>query len=105
MLNRSASLAMSTSVLKALAGKLDIKRHSPSILYKHRLQTNPRHCGKETENTDSHNTTKVVSSLGSSSFENLDEFPVTNHIGITVAWVKVFRINSEFRINVELGRL
>ena len=33
MLNRSASLAMSTSVLKALPGKLDIKRHSPSILY------------------------------------------------------------------------
>ena len=32
MLNRSASLAMSTSVLKALLGKLDIKRHSPSIL-------------------------------------------------------------------------
>ena len=29
----SASLAMSTSVLKALPGKLDIKRHSPSILY------------------------------------------------------------------------
>ena len=33
MLNRSASVAMSTSVLKALPGKLDIKRHSPSILY------------------------------------------------------------------------
>ena len=33
MLNRSASLAMSTSVLKALTGKFDIKRHSPSILY------------------------------------------------------------------------
>ena len=33
MLNRFASLAMSTSVLKALPGKLDIKRHSPSILY------------------------------------------------------------------------
>ena len=29
----SASLAMSKSVLKALPGKLDIKRHSPSILY------------------------------------------------------------------------
>ena len=29
----SASLAMSTSVLNALPGKLDIKRHSPSILY------------------------------------------------------------------------
>ena len=28
----SASLAMSTSVLKALPGKLDIKRHSPSIV-------------------------------------------------------------------------
>ena len=34
MLNRSASLAMSTCVLKALPDKLDIKRHSPSILYK-----------------------------------------------------------------------
>ena len=33
MLNRSASLAMSTCVLKALPGKLDIKRLSPSILY------------------------------------------------------------------------
>ena len=33
MLNRSASLAMSTYVLKALPGKLDIKRLSPSILY------------------------------------------------------------------------
>ena len=33
MLNRLASLAMSTRVLKALPGKLDIKRHSPSILY------------------------------------------------------------------------
>ena len=33
MLNRSASLAMSTNVFKALPGKLDIKRHSPSILY------------------------------------------------------------------------
>ena len=33
MLNRSGSLAMSTSVLKALPGKLDIKSHSPSILY------------------------------------------------------------------------
>ena len=33
MLNRSASLAMSTSVLKALPGKLDIKRHSPCIFY------------------------------------------------------------------------
>ena len=33
MLNRSASLVMSTSVLKALPGKLDIKRHSPSIFY------------------------------------------------------------------------
>ena len=29
----STSLAVSTSVLKALPGKLDIKRHSPSILY------------------------------------------------------------------------
>ena len=32
MLNRSASLALSTSVLKALPGKLDIKRHSPSTV-------------------------------------------------------------------------
>ena len=31
--NRSASLVMSTSILKALPGKLDIKRHSSSILY------------------------------------------------------------------------
>ena len=33
MLNRSASLMMSTSVLKALPGKLDIKRLSPSFHY------------------------------------------------------------------------
>ena len=33
MLNRSASLTMPTSVLKALPGKLDIKRLSASILY------------------------------------------------------------------------
>ena len=33
MLNRSASLAMSTIILKALLGKLDVKRHSLSILY------------------------------------------------------------------------
>ena len=32
MLNCLASLAMSTRVLKALPGKLDIKRHSPYIL-------------------------------------------------------------------------
>ena len=29
----SASLTMSTGVLEALSGKLDIKRHSPSVLY------------------------------------------------------------------------
>ena len=33
MLNRTASLVMSTSLLKTFLGKLDIKRHSPSILY------------------------------------------------------------------------
>ena len=33
MLNRSASLAMSKKVLKALPGKLDMKRYSPGILY------------------------------------------------------------------------
>ena len=33
MLTRSASLAMSTSILKALPGQVDIKRHEPSILY------------------------------------------------------------------------
>ena len=41
MLNRSASLAMSTSVLKALPGKFDIKRHSPCILYIHYLPLLP----------------------------------------------------------------
>ena len=33
MLNRSASLAMSASIRKALPGKLDIKGHSPSSIY------------------------------------------------------------------------
>ena len=42
MLNCSASLAMSTSVLEALPGKLDIKRHSPSFLYL--LQHKCQHC-------------------------------------------------------------
>ena len=37
MLNRSAGLAMSTCILKALPGKLDIERHSPSIIYLLRL--------------------------------------------------------------------
>ena len=37
MLNQSASLAMLTSVLEALPGKLDIKRHSPSILSRERI--------------------------------------------------------------------
>ena len=33
MLNRSTSLAMSTGLFKSLPGKLDIKQHSPSIIY------------------------------------------------------------------------
>ena len=33
MLTGSASLLMSAIILKALPGKLDIKRHSPSLLY------------------------------------------------------------------------
>ena len=33
MLTRSAGLAISTSVLESLHGKLDIKRHSSSIIY------------------------------------------------------------------------
>ena len=33
MLNRSASLAMPTSILESLPGKLDIKIGSPSMLY------------------------------------------------------------------------
>ena len=33
MLNHSASLPMSTIVLKALPGKLNVKRHSSSLLY------------------------------------------------------------------------
>ena len=39
MLNCSASLAMSTYVLKALPGKLDIKRHESSILFEPSLYT------------------------------------------------------------------
>ena len=46
MLNRSASLAMSTSDLIALPGKLDIKRHSPSILYICSLQSCDHLLGK-----------------------------------------------------------
>ena len=42
MLNRSASLAMSTSILKAFPGKLDIKRHSPSILSVGLFKSNPQ---------------------------------------------------------------
>ena len=35
MLNRSASLAMSTNILKALPGNLDIKRHETGIQYEY----------------------------------------------------------------------
>ena len=45
MLNRSASLKMSTSVLKVLPGKLDIKRHSPSILKPRRPADTPDNNG------------------------------------------------------------
>ena len=44
MLNRSASLAMSTSVLKALPGKLGIKRHSPRIFYVQRVRKLELYC-------------------------------------------------------------
>ena len=56
MLNHSASLVMSISLLNTLPGKLDIKRHSPSILYdpdmpKYQItdqtQTIISHCEKE----------------------------------------------------------
>ena len=40
MLNRSASLAMSTSVLKALHGKLDIKKTHP-VFSIDRVQSGP----------------------------------------------------------------
>ena len=43
MLNRSASLAMSTCIPKALPGKHDFKRHSPSILFLHTCDTAPCH--------------------------------------------------------------
>ena len=39
--DRFASLAMSTSVLKALPCKLDIKRHSPSMFYVDEPTTRP----------------------------------------------------------------
>ena len=44
MLNRSASLALSKSVLEALSGKLDIKRHTPVgwINKNHRLYLRSR---------------------------------------------------------------
>ena len=49
MLNRLASLVMSTSILKALSGKLDIKNpHSPSILY---LQNHNRSLTNRKERT------------------------------------------------------
>ena len=40
MLNGLACIVKSTYVLKALPGKLDIKRHEPSILYDTSLFTN-----------------------------------------------------------------
>ena len=42
MLNRSATIAMSTCVLKALPCKLNIKRHLPSILYTMLVLRGPR---------------------------------------------------------------
>ena len=44
MLNCSASLGMSTSVLKALPGKLNIKRHSSSILFVSHVRIILSHC-------------------------------------------------------------
>ena len=52
MLNRSASLAMSTHVLKVLPGKLDIKRHSPSMLYVCVLVTIQVKLGIDARSTD-----------------------------------------------------
>ena len=49
MLNRSTSLAMSTSVLEALPGKLDIERHSPSILYTYDHDHDDQEVTKENE--------------------------------------------------------
>ena len=49
MFNRSASFAMSTSVLKALPGKLDIKRHSPSILYLYEIDNLNEHDKEDSE--------------------------------------------------------
>ena len=43
MLDRWASLTMLTSVLETLPGKLDIKRHSPSIVYVAPFRVG-RHC-------------------------------------------------------------
>ena len=70
---------MSTSVLKALPGKLDIKRQSPSILYvssqgndqikrqvvmtvkshNHIPQTNKYHYEEETQQTDGHKIARI----------------------------------------------
>ena len=63
MLNRSASLAMSACVLKALPGKLDIKRHSPSILY---------HASSEGsgEYAHMHRLARVVIALQCNKFQN-----------------------------------
>ena len=66
MLNRSASLAMSTSVLKALPGKLDIKRHSPSILYLRSLNdqiVQANFSSNEKERTETENYTLAVNLL------------------------------------------
>ena len=53
MLNRSASLAMSTRVLKVLPGKLDInRRHSPSMLYVCVLVTIQVKLGIDARSTD-----------------------------------------------------
>ena len=46
MLNRSASLGTSTSILEALPGKPNIKRHLPSILY---LSHMPKRCRRCTD--------------------------------------------------------
>ena len=84
MLNRSASLAMSTSVLKALPGKLDIKRHSPSTCILFTLGGESPESGAD------------IYDINSSDFMLYDTLKLVKHISRLFGDTKSFQIPSSF---------
>ena len=72
---------MSTSVLKALPGKLDIKRHSPSILYLLLLQQKNDEVPKFAERLEEANEDrKVRNTPGKQSTSRTSSAPIDLHL-------------------------